>query len=174
MYPFFSQMMSAMKFFIYVTFVAVVQAATPITPIPSNPGIYYEYVGKIQFATKWRKYHMQLNYLKMDHNSTELSNYLLDVLAKCPSTERICREHLVLETEIPKYLHMADRLLMKLQNLAPESNPTLIQDLTPFGPTNGSNHEEATKLINLDLGPQEDKMRQDRENLKIMQKNAVK
>ena len=150
------------------------QSAVPITPIPSSPGVYYEYVGKIQFATKWRKYRMQLNYLKMDHNSTELSDYILEVLAKCPGTERVCQKQLVLETEIPKYLHMADRLLMKLQKLAPESNPAIIQNLTPFGPTNGSNHEEATRLIDLELGPQEDKMRQDRENLKIMQKDAVK
>ena len=97
MYPFFSQMMSAIKFFIYVTFVAVVQAAVPITPIPSNPGIYYEYVGKIQFATKWRKYRMQLNYFKLDHNSTELNNLLLDVLAKCPGTEQVCRKRIALE-----------------------------------------------------------------------------
>ena len=78
-----------------------------------------------------------------------------------PGTEQVCRERIVLDTEIAKYLYKADELLEKLKKLAPVSNPTTIHNFTPFGYTDKADHEEARRIVGLELGPQEDSMRQD-------------
>ena len=154
-------------------FVVATQSISPIIPLPTNPGIYFEYAGRMQLASKWSRYLLHLNYYRLDHNTTELNNCINEIISKCPGRLPDCQRYFTFETNVARYLHTADHLLEKFERLTPEIDPTPIQQSPTFNPSNNITAEETTKIVYLEVGAEEESIHKERERFRSTQVAAL-